>query len=155
MFKLVLEKVEEPEIKLPTSLVSGFRSVPPKGSEAIWTKQHVFLLACTCDFPGKNTGEGCHFLLQGIFLTQELNPCLLLGRWILYHWAIWEASVSNVILQIMVSHYMYVCVCIYIHTHTIYSFSIHLWRNTSCFCILVIVNSAAWTELFKQLKAKS
>ena len=22
------------------------------------------------DFPGKNTGEGCHFLLQGIFLTQ-------------------------------------------------------------------------------------
>ena len=24
-------------------------------------------------FPGKNTGVGCHFLLQGIFLTQELN----------------------------------------------------------------------------------
>ena len=23
--------------------------------------------------PGKNTGVGCHFLLQGIFLTQELN----------------------------------------------------------------------------------
>ena len=28
------------------------------------------------DFPGKNTGVGCHFLLQGIFLTQELNPHL-------------------------------------------------------------------------------
>ena len=26
---------------------------------------------------GKNTGVGCHFLLQGIFLTQELNPSLL------------------------------------------------------------------------------
>ena len=25
------------------------------------------------DFPGKNTGMGCHFLLQGIFLTQGLN----------------------------------------------------------------------------------
>ena len=24
-------------------------------------------------FPGKNTGVGCHFLLQGIFLTQGLN----------------------------------------------------------------------------------
>ena len=24
--------------------------------------------------PGKNTGVGCHFLLQRIFLTQELNP---------------------------------------------------------------------------------
>ena len=26
------------------------------------------------DSPGKNTGVGCHFLLQGIFLTQGLNP---------------------------------------------------------------------------------
>ena len=25
------------------------------------------------DSPGKNTGVGCHFLLQGIFLTQGLN----------------------------------------------------------------------------------
>ena len=25
---------------------------------------------CPCDFPGKNTGVVCHFLLQGIFLTQ-------------------------------------------------------------------------------------
>ena len=25
------------------------------------------------DFPGKSTGVVCHFLLQGIFLTQELN----------------------------------------------------------------------------------
>ena len=28
-------------------------------------------------FLGKNTGMGCHFLLQGIFLTQESNLCLL------------------------------------------------------------------------------
>ena len=36
---------------------------------------------------------GCHFLLQGIFPTQELNPCLLHYRWILYHWVIQEAQV--------------------------------------------------------------
>ena len=36
-------------------------------------------------FSSKNTGVGCHFLLQGIFLTQELNPGLLHGRQILYH----------------------------------------------------------------------
>ena len=29
------------------------------------------------DFPGKNTGVGCHFLLQGIFPTNRSNPCLL------------------------------------------------------------------------------
>ena len=28
-------------------------------------------------FPDKNTGESCHFLLQGIFLTQGSNPHLL------------------------------------------------------------------------------
>ena len=28
-------------------------------------------------FQTKNTGVGCHFLLQGIFLTQGSNPCLL------------------------------------------------------------------------------
>ena len=30
-------------------------------------------LLCPWDFPGKNTEVGCHFLLQGIFLTQGLN----------------------------------------------------------------------------------
>ena len=44
-------------------------------------------LLCPWDSPGKNTGMGCHALLQGIFLTQGLNPCLLCllhCRWILY-----------------------------------------------------------------------
>ena len=38
------------------------------------------------DSPGKNTGVGCHALLQGIFLTQNSNLCLLCllhCRWIL------------------------------------------------------------------------
>ena len=29
------------------------------------------------DFLSKNTGVGCHFLIQGIFLPQRSNPCLL------------------------------------------------------------------------------
>ena len=33
-------------------------------------------------FPGKNTGVGCHFLLQGIFPTQGLNLGLLHWKWI-------------------------------------------------------------------------
>ena len=37
------------------------------------------------DFPGKSTGVGCHALLQGIFLTQGLNPGLLHCQQILYH----------------------------------------------------------------------
>ena len=34
-------------------------------------------LLCPWDFPGKNTEVGCHFLLQGIFLTQGSNSHLL------------------------------------------------------------------------------
>ena len=30
-------------------------------------------LLCPCGSPSKNAGVGCHFLLQGIFLTQGLN----------------------------------------------------------------------------------
>ena len=37
------------------------------------------------DSPGKNTGVGCHALLQGIFPTQGLNPGLPRFRQILYH----------------------------------------------------------------------
>ena len=34
-------------------------------------------LLCPWDFPGKNTGVGCHALFHGIFLAQGSNPCLL------------------------------------------------------------------------------
>ena len=37
------------------------------------------------DSPGKNTGMGCHALLQRIFPTQGLNPGVLNCRQILHH----------------------------------------------------------------------
>ena len=33
--------------------------------------------SCLWNLLGKNTGVGCHFLLQGVFSTQGLNLCLL------------------------------------------------------------------------------
>ena len=39
---------------------------------------------CPWDFPSKGTGVGCHFLLQGIFPSQGLNPGLLHCRQTLY-----------------------------------------------------------------------
>ena len=41
-------------------------------------------LLCSWDSLGKNTGMGCHFLLQEIFLTQGSNPGLLHCRQIPY-----------------------------------------------------------------------
>ena len=40
---------------------------------------------CPWNFPGKNTGVGCHFLLPGLFLTQGSNLGLLHCRQTLYH----------------------------------------------------------------------
>ena len=55
-----------------------------------WTVVHArFLFPWDC--PGKNTGEGCHFLLQDIFPGIEpTSLCLLHHRQILFHWATWE-----------------------------------------------------------------
>ena len=41
-------------------------------------------LLCPWNFPGKNTGVGCHFLLQGSSLTQGSKPGLLS----LLHWQV-------------------------------------------------------------------
>ena len=51
-----------------------------------WTLASQTLL---WNFPGKNTGAGCYFLLQWIFQTQELNSVSgisCIGRGVLYHW---------------------------------------------------------------------
>ena len=47
---------------------------------ALWAVAQQAL--CPWDSPGKNTGVGCHALLQGLFLTQRLN----LGLLRLLHW---------------------------------------------------------------------
>ena len=61
------------ENSVSCSAVSMF--LKPHGLYPSW-------LLCLWDSPGKNTGVGCHALLQRIFPTQGLNPCLL-G---LLHW---------------------------------------------------------------------
>ena len=58
-------------------LTGKWRSVPPS-CPTVWPpgRQPATLL-CPRDFPGKHTGAGCRFLLQGIFLTQGSNLGLL------------------------------------------------------------------------------
>ena len=50
------------------------------------------------DSPGKNTGVGCHFLLQGIFTTQGSNP----GLFGLYNYFI-----NRIILCILTKSFFY------------------------------------------------
>ena len=55
----------------------------------IYMYTHTHRILCPWDSLGKSTGVGCHFLLQGIFVIQELNPGLLHCRQIL-HWLSYE-----------------------------------------------------------------
>ena len=43
------------------------------------------------DFPGRNTGVGYHFLLQGSSQPRDQIRVSCIGRQILYHWATCEA----------------------------------------------------------------
>ena len=55
-----------------------------------WTGASAKLL-CSWDSLDKNTGVGCHALLQRIFLTQESNPRLLP----LLHWQLDSLPLSH------------------------------------------------------------
>ena len=54
-------------------MLNRFSSV--RLAATLWTVAAKLL--CLWDSPGKNTGMGCHFLLQQIIPTQGLNPSLL------------------------------------------------------------------------------
>ena len=62
----------------------------------VWLFATLQTVACQAplygDSPGKNTGVGCHALLQGIFLMQGLNLGLLHCMQILFCWATGEGK---------------------------------------------------------------
>ena len=63
----------------------------------LWTVVHCRLL-CPCDFPNKNTGVGCHFLLQRVCQPMDWThvSCIsCVGRWILYPWATWDTPQAS------------------------------------------------------------
>ena len=76
-------------------------------------------LLCPWTFPGKSTGVGCHFLLQGIFLTQQSNSGLLHCRQILHHLSHQGRPQYSTVC-------VYACGCVYKHTHFIY---IYIWAS--------------------------
>ena len=76
----------------------------------LWTVAHQAPLFM--EYPGKNTGVGCHALLQGIFPIQGWNPDLLHCRQILYHLNHWEVHVC-------IHTYIYIYTHIHIHTYNI------------------------------------
>ncbi|KAB0348099.1 hypothetical protein FD754_012956, partial [Muntiacus muntjak] len=64
--------------------LSQFQEIIKIRRQIVDQKKPPARLLCPWDFLVKNTGVGCHFLLQGICLTQGSNPGLLHCRQIVY-----------------------------------------------------------------------
>ena len=87
--QLILVPLQIYLYSLPTRLVTVSCSVVPNSLRP--HELQPTRLFCPWDFPGKDIGVGCHFLLQGIFPTQGLNLGLLHVRQILY-WLNYKGS---------------------------------------------------------------
>ena len=72
-------------------------------------------LLCPWDFPGKNTGVGHHFLLQGIFPTQALNPGPR-SKHLLISWLQSPSAVILLLLLLLLSHFSCVRLCVTLWT---------------------------------------
>ena len=79
------------ELFLPVHPPPAFQGLPGQDLPLCWVTKSCPILcypmdcrppdSSVWDSSGKNAGVGCHALLQGIFLTQGLKPCLL-------HWQV-------------------------------------------------------------------
>ena len=80
-------------------------------SDSLWPHElYPVRFLCPWNSPVKNTGIGSHCLLQGIFLAQGLNLCLLHCRQILYH--LNHQRIPNVIAYLMIkSHIILLFTC--------------------------------------------
>ena len=106
----------------------------------------VTSVLCLWDLPGKNTGVSCHFLFQGIFLTQGWTRIFCTVRRIIYP-LVTDLFHLALLLQLssMLSKLSFILkaewcsvVCRYHIQFTHSSVSGHL----GCFYLLVIVNDA-------------
>ena len=95
--------------------VSVGRLVVPNSLQPNGLQPTRFL--CPWDFPVKDTGVGCHFLLQGVFPTQGSNPGLLHCRQILYRLRYKESPIIRLV----------VCKYDFVTTYSLLPF----WVNTN------------------------
>ena len=96
-------------------------------SATLWTVAHGDSLC-------KETGVGCHSLLQGIFPNQRLNPGLLHCRQILYHLS-HQGRVDVVLLlaKYLINFYLYFSSKISVSVTGIFKVSCYWFSNFAVF----------------------
>ena len=114
-------------------------SLPPRGLQPT-------RLLCLWDSPGKNTGVGCHFLLQGIFPTQGQTQVSHIAGRCFNLWATKEALTLN---DTQIGHWINGYVNMVLLLLRKYNLT-HLWniscthptkyRNTCSFSVIIHTN---------------
>ena len=102
------------------------------------------------DFPDKNTGVHCHFLLQGIFPTQEYNPGLLHCGQILYRLS-YEGSLVNraSYLELFTTFLLSNSICLAV------VYSVKCWDLLWCWCVRLCLCGFFVTPSYPVLCARS
>ena len=75
----LLDRLRGKAVRRDTPIImgSGAACAHSVMSSSLWPHELPASLLSPWSFPGKNAGADCHFLFQGIFLTQGLNLHLL------------------------------------------------------------------------------
>ena len=112
-------------------------------------------LLCPWNSPGRNTGVGCHSLLQYIcvYIYMHVYMCVYIYTYIYIHiyTHVYIHIYTYTYIHIHIYIHMCACICIYVCTYkcmcvyTQHIFSMHSFVNRCLgrFCVLAIVNSAA------------
>ena len=117
------------------------------------------------DFPGKNTEVGCHFLLQGIFLTQGLNLCRL-------HWQADSFTLSYQRSHLLITKWLIVlvstfryfqfvkpsslphCIILTSYSMKIFTYIEHLKHTIKTGRLHIILTAVSSTEMPSNLKGR-
>ena len=89
------------------------------------------MLLCPWDFPGKNTGMGCQFLLQNIFPTQQSNPHLL-------NWQVDSLPLSYQGSPHLHSSVLFRASKCFVHVDYIHQYLLYLTLNLGHFKIFIL-----------------
>ena len=100
------------------------------------------------DSPGKNTGVGCHALLQGIFKTKDqAQVSRIAGGFFMSHMSHEDCPLSSIIFHSLIQHLQYLFpdkLSHYLPVHMGHSFSVLVFPwQTQCF--------SGWVMLYLNL----
>ena len=110
-------------------------------------------LLCPWNFPGKNTGVGCHFLSRGSsWLRDQTTSHTPAGRFFIT-WATWEANIymTKYILSLLLSQPIPLCILYPSEQNQLINFSKQNPEKYSCILLLPRIQQPLYNQILFRL----